>query len=63
MVSEDFSTYMVLHYDFDCLYLDLAKAFDRVSHHKLIKKNYNIDIQGNLLLSLDARADRRWLAF
>ena len=50
MVSEDFSTYMELHSDFDCIYLDFAKAFDRVSHHKLINKISNIGIQGNLLL-------------
>ena len=37
MVREDFfSTYMELHSDFDCIYLDFAKAFDRVSHQKLI---------------------------
>ena len=35
MVSEDFSTYMELHSDFDCIYLDFAKAFDRVSHHSI----------------------------
>ena len=29
-VSEDFSTYMELHYDFDCIYLDFVKAFDRI---------------------------------
>ena len=40
MVSEDFSTYMELHSDFDCIYLDFTKAFDRVSHHKLIFLNY-----------------------
>ena len=50
MVSEDFSTYMELHSDFDCIYLDFTKAFDRVSHHKLIKKISNIGIQGNILL-------------
>ena len=44
------STYMELHYDFDCIYLDFAKAFDRVSHHKLIHKISNLCIQGNLLL-------------
>ena len=50
MVSKDFSTYMELHSDFDCIYLDFAKAFDRVSHHKLINTISNIGIQGNLLL-------------
>ena len=28
MVSEDFSTYMDLHADFDCIFLDFAKAFE-----------------------------------
>ena len=41
---------MELHSDFDCIHLCFAKAFDRVSHHKLINKIYNISIQGNLLL-------------
>ena len=50
MVSEDFSTYMELHSDFDCIHLDFAKAFDRVSHHKLINTISNIGIKGNLLL-------------
>ena len=48
--SEDFSTYMELHSYFDCIYLDFAKALDRVSHHKLINQISNIGIQGNLLL-------------
>ena len=39
---QDFSTYMELRSDFDCIYLDFAKAFDRVSHHKLINKISNI---------------------
>ena len=50
MVSEEFSTYMELHSDFDCIYLDFTKAFDRASHHTLINKIPNIGIQGNLLL-------------
>ena len=50
MVSEDFSTYMELLSDFDCIYLDFEEAFDRVSHHQLIFKNSNTGIQGNLLL-------------
>ena len=49
-VCEDFSTYMELHCDFDCIYLDFSKAFDRVSHQKLIYKISDIGIQGNLLL-------------
>ena len=41
---------MELHCDFDCIYLDFAKAFDRVSHHTLINKISDIGIQGNILL-------------
>ena len=41
---------MELHPDFDCIYLDFAKAFDRVLHHQLINKISNIDIQGNFVL-------------
>ena len=44
------STYMELHCDFDCIYLDFSKAFDRVSHQQLIYKISDIGIQGNLLL-------------
>ena len=43
-------TYMELHCDFFCIYFDLPKAFDRVSHQELIYKISNIGIQGNLLL-------------
>ena len=31
-----FSDFMDSSLDFDCIYLDFAKAFDRVSHTKLI---------------------------
>ena len=41
---------MELHCDFDCIYLDFAKVFDRVSHQKFIYKISDIGIQGNLLL-------------
>ena len=49
-VCEDFSTYMERHCDFDCIYLDFSKAFDRVSHQKLIYKISDIGIPGNILL-------------
>ena len=49
-VCEDFSTYMELHCDFDCIYLNFAKAFDRVSHQTLIYTISVIGIQGNFLL-------------
>ena len=41
---------MELHCDFDCIYVDFSKAFDRVSHQKLIYKIYDIRIQLYLLL-------------
>ena len=50
MFLKTFLHYMELHCDFDCIYLDFAKAFDRVSHQKLIYKISDIGIQGNLLL-------------
>ena len=34
---------------FDCIYLDFAKAFYRVSHKILLTKLYNIGIRGNLI--------------
>ena len=34
---------------FDCSYVDFAKAFDRVSHQRLLTKLYNIGIRGNLM--------------
>ena len=34
---------------FGCIYLDFAKAFDRVSHQRLLTKLYNIGIRGNLI--------------
>ena len=43
---EDFSDFMDSSLDFDCIYLDFAKAFDRVSHTKLIFKLSQIGING-----------------
>ena len=34
---------------FECIYLDFAKSFDRVSHQRLLIKLYNIGIRGNLI--------------
>ena len=36
-------------FDFDSIYYDFAKAFDRVSHTKLIFKLLHIDINGCIL--------------
>ena len=43
---------MELHCDLDCIYLDFAKAFDRVSYHKLINKISDIGIQGTFYYGL-----------
>lgn len=48
-VMEDFSSFIDTSHSFDCIYLDFAKAFDRVSHVKLISKLSSIGIQGNIL--------------
>ena len=48
-VIEDFTSFTDIALDFDCIYLDFAKAFDRVSHRKLIRKLFNIGIKGNIL--------------
>ena len=51
---------MVLHCDFDCIYLDFAKALDKISHQKLIYKISDIGIQGNILLwIIDVLSHRR----
>ena len=36
-------------YDVDVIYLDFAKAFDKVDHGILLEKLYNIGIKGNIL--------------
>ena len=46
---EDFTNFYEIEIPFDCIYLDFAKAFDRVSHQILLTKLYNIDIRGNLM--------------
>lgn len=38
----------------DCIYLDFAKAFDRVSHSHLISKLSSIGISGSLILFLES---------
>ena len=48
-VMEDFTDFMDSSLDFDCIYLDFAKAFDRVSHTKLIFKLSQIGINGCIL--------------
>ena len=48
-VMEDFTSFLDLSLDFDCIYLDFAKAFDRVSHSKLVSKIESIGITGDIL--------------
>ena len=45
--------------DISILYLDFAKAFDKVPHHLLIKKLENCDIGGNILLLLHSFLEDR----
>ena len=46
---EDFTNFYEMDIPFDCIYLDFTKAFDRVSHQRLLTKLYNIGIRGNLM--------------
>ena len=48
-VLEDWSLYVEENKSWDTVYLDLAKAFDKVSHQRLLKKVSSNGIKGNLL--------------
>ena len=48
-LMEDFTNFYEMEIPFDCIYLDFAKAFDRVSHQRLLTKLYNIGIRGTLM--------------
>ena len=48
-LMEDFTNFYEMETPFDCIYLDFAKAFDKVSHQRLLTKFYNIGIKGNLM--------------
>ena len=48
-LMEDFTNFYEIEIPFDCIYLDFAKDFDRVSHQILLTKLYNIGIRGNLM--------------
>jgi len=49
LLMEDFTNYYEQDIPFDCIYLDFAKAFDRVPHQRLLTKVHNIGIRGKLL--------------
>ena len=46
---EYFTNFYEMEISFDCFYLDFAKAFDSVSHQRLLTKLYNIGIRGSLI--------------
>ena len=46
---EDFTNFYEMKIPFDCIYLDFANAYDRVSHQILLTKLYTIGIRGNLI--------------
>ena len=48
-VLEDWSLYVEENKSWDTAYLDLAKAFDKVSHHRLLRKVSANGIKGHLL--------------
>ena len=48
-VLEDWSLYVEENKSWDTVYLDLAKAFDKVSHQQLLRKVSSYGIKGNLL--------------
>ena len=48
-LMEDFANFYEMEIPFDCIYFDFWKAFDRVSHQRLLTKLYNIGIRGNLM--------------
>ena len=48
-LMEDFTDFYEMEIPFDCIYLDFAKAFDRVPHQRVLTKLYNIGIRGHLL--------------
>ncbi len=47
-LMEDFTDYYEDEVPFDCIYLDFAKAFDRVPHQRLLAKIYNLGIRGDI---------------
>ena len=48
-LMDDFTSFYEMEILFDCIYLDFAKAFDRVFHQRLLTELYNIGIRRNLM--------------
>ena len=48
-LMEDFTNFYLMEIPFDCIYLDFAKAFDRVYPQRLLTQLYNIGIRGTLI--------------
>ena len=46
---DNFTSFMDSADDFDCIYIDFAKALDNVPHSKLLLKVINGEINGNIL--------------
>ena len=59
-VLEDWSLYVEENKSWDIVYLDLAKAFDKVSHQRLLRKVPSNGIKGSLLKWIESfLADRQ----
>jgi len=43
-LMEDFTDFYEMEIPYDCIYLDFAKAFDRVPHQRVLTKLYNLGI-------------------
>ena len=48
-VMERWTEYVEQHQSWDTIHLDLAKAFDKVAHQRLLKKISSYGIKGALL--------------
>ena len=48
-LMNDFTNFLDMEIPFDCIYLDFAKASNRVSHQRLLTKLYTICIRRNLI--------------
>ena len=48
-LMEDFTDFYEMEIPYDCIYLDFAKAFDRVPHQRVLTKLYNLGIRGDVI--------------